>query len=217
MLSTGGEGLGSDLAEALETFDATGDGDLTFEDYEQIVAEGFANAEDSYDTDGDGVIGPSDFPEALADFEEAAAEEGAAGVDIQSYYQEGYEQGVNSVDVSQAFQDGVDSVDITGDNDSVYFDGYTAGVAANPDTSTEDILQAYEAGFTAGEENVDITSDNEAVLQSQFEALDTDGDGVITPQDFLRLLQDLSKPLLIHTSLTTPWRCIYFCRHRNIF
>ncbi len=184
VLSTGGEGLGSDLAEALETFDATGDGDLTFEDYEQIVAEGFAIAADSYDTDGDGVIGPSDFPEALADFEEAAAEEGAAGVDIQSYYQEGYEQGVNSVDVSQAFQDGVDSVDITGDNDSVYFDGYTAGVAANPDTSTEDILQAYEAGFTAGEENVDITSDNEAVLQSQFEALDTDGDGVITPQDF---------------------------------
>ena len=184
VISTGGEGLGSDLAEALETFDANEDGTLTFEDYEQILAEGFTNAEDSYDTDGDGVIGPLDFPDALADFEEAAAEEGAAGVDIQAYYNQGYEQGVSSVNVAQAFQDGVDSVDITDDNASVYLDGYTDGVTANPDTTTEDILQAYEAGVTAGEENVDITSDNEAVLQAQFEALDTDGDGVITPQDF---------------------------------
>ena len=78
-------------------------------------------------------------------------------------YQQGFEDGVDSVDITvdnqgfynKGFGDGVASVDITSDNDAVFSKGYNAGVASVDITS--DNQGIYDEAFQKGVDSVDTT------------------------------------------------------------
>jgi len=94
-------------------------------------------------------------------------------------YQEGFDDGVDSVDITAdnqgfyntGFSDGKVSVDITSDNDSVFNSGYNEGYGEGYSAVdiTSDNQSVYDSGFDIGVDSVDITSDNKSVYDSGFD------------------------------------------------